>query len=178
MPNVEKKIRINATPEQVYKVLMDFPAYPDWNPMVIKIEGDPAPSSTITAHIQIGSGKPQTFTPLVLKNEPNKEFRWVGKFIMHLIFRGEHYFVIEPEAEGGCTFIHGENFSGVLASIILGTMGDDLPKAFEAFNTALKEKVEKGVATSTSSNKQALSDAKCDISVFRAAFRIKVLIVT
>ncbi|PXF43218.1 hypothetical protein BWQ96_07047 [Gracilariopsis chorda] len=151
MSDVEKKIVINATPEQTYNVLMDFPSYPEWNPMVLSIDGDTSPSSTLTVSIKVGARAPQSFKPTVLKNEVNREFRWVGKLLLACLYRGEHYFIIEGNSEGGCTFVHGERFSGVLSSPLNNMMGEDLPKAFEAFNNALKERVEKQDASAVSS---------------------------
>lgn len=151
MTEVETKIGINATPEQVYNVLMDFNSFPDWNPMVISIEGDSSPSSTLKTSVKIGTRAPQSFKPTVLKNEVNREFRWVGNLLLPCLYRGEHYFIMEENSQGGCTFIHGEKFSGVLSSPLNKLMGEDLPNAFEAFNNALKERVENQNARAVSS---------------------------
>lgn len=142
-PKVEVTTAIAAPPAVVYEALMDFASYPSWNPMVISLSGTPTVGSQLEAQIKVGSRAPMTFKPTVVAHTPQKEFRWVGMLFAAWIYRGEHYFIVE-EAEEGTRFIHGENFSGVLEPILNGMMGDDLPKAFEAFNLALKERVEGG----------------------------------
>ena len=36
---IETKIRINASPKQVWDVLIDFERYPEWNPFIKSIKG-------------------------------------------------------------------------------------------------------------------------------------------
>nr|WP_255305408.1 SRPBCC family protein [Acidithiobacillus ferrivorans] len=36
MHQIETNIEITATPERVWSILMDFPAYPQWNPFISK----------------------------------------------------------------------------------------------------------------------------------------------
>jgi len=40
MRRIETRTAMNATPEEVWEVLMDFPSYPSWNPMVAGIAGE------------------------------------------------------------------------------------------------------------------------------------------
>ena len=41
MKSINTEITINASTEIVWKVLMDFENYSNWNPFVTRIEGEP-----------------------------------------------------------------------------------------------------------------------------------------
>ena len=77
--NIETEININAPAEEVWATLMDHASYPDWNPFLIQLTGDPDVGSTIQVTIQPPDSEAMDFAPNVLVNTPNKEFRWCGK---------------------------------------------------------------------------------------------------
>lgn len=139
--SVEIRTAINAPPAVVYSILMDFSSYPSWNPLVVKLEGTPEVGQTIEAHVKLGERPAAVFKPKVLKNEADKEFRWVGAVLFEWIFRGEHYFTVE-ETAGGCELVHGEMFSGILDGLMQKMYGDDVRTSFEAFNEAMKMRAE------------------------------------
>lgn len=144
MQTLETRTTINASVDEVWKVLTDFNAYPSWNPFVIKFEGEPIPGKTISVHLQMEGGKPQNFRPVVLKNEKLKEFRWRGKLFVQGLFDGEHYFQLKPLSDNQTEFIHGERFSGVLVAPIMSMIKQQTENGFNAMNSALKNEVEKG----------------------------------
>ena len=46
-------ISIDATPDQIWDILTDADAYPEWDPGMIRLEGEIAPGNKITAHTKI-----------------------------------------------------------------------------------------------------------------------------
>jgi uncharacterized protein YndB with AHSA1/START domain len=52
MSAITTDILIKAPPERVWAVLMDFAAYPAWNPFIISIEG--APLAALKARAEAG----------------------------------------------------------------------------------------------------------------------------
>lgn len=74
--------------------------------------------------------------------DPQKELRWRGSLPIPGLFVGEHYFVLEPTAEGGTRLVHGENFTGLLVPLVGGMLADT-EEGFKLMNTALKERCEK-----------------------------------
>ncbi len=141
MKTIETQIEINASPQKVWNVLMDFDAHEDWNPFIQSIEGDVTEGDVIKVTIKPPSGKPMQFEPVVLRfNEP-KEFRWKGKLFFIGVFDGEHYFKIDSLG-GKSVFTHGEQFSGVLVPFLRGVIAD-AEKGFNLMNKALKEQCEK-----------------------------------
>lgn len=81
--------------------------------------------------------------PQVQVANRGKEFRWLGK-LFHIpgIFTGSHYFIFETTPAGQTKLRQGEEFSGVLAFLMKGSMGQQTMRGFEALNKALKERAE------------------------------------
>lgn len=131
---------IDAAPGEVWRVLTDFPEYPTWNPFMDRIEGDAAVGARLVVHMTAGK-RGTTFKPVVLRADPGREFRWLGKLGPGGLFDGEHFFVLEPTGAGGTRLTHGERFSGLLVRLLPGTM-KDTHAGFDAFKAALKQRVE------------------------------------
>jgi hypothetical protein len=146
-PTVElvTEVDIRASPEEVWAVLADFPAYPDWNPFVRAIEGKPAVGERLSITLAPPGGKTMKFRPRVLVADPGRELRWLGRLLFPGLFDGEHYFLIEPRA-GGVRFVQGERFTGVLVGAARSALGKNTRSGFEAMNRALKARVEAAAA--------------------------------
>ncbi|MCH8993978.1 MAG: SRPBCC domain-containing protein [Chloroflexi bacterium] len=138
------EIEISATPERVWDVLMDFDSYPEWNPFVKRIAGEASEGSRLEVGLELPGGRGMTFRPSVAKVEPNREFRWLGHFLMPGIADGEHSFVIEPLDGGRVRFRQEERFTGVLTPLFLAIVGERTHQGFDEMNRALKQRVEAG----------------------------------
>lgn len=134
-------IDIDATPQAVWAVLTDFAAYGDWNPFMDRAEGTPEVGAKLVIHMAPHGGRGMTFKPIVLAASPGQELRWLGKLGVGGLFDGEHSFVLTPNDDGTTQLSHGERFSGILVALLKGTMKNS-HAGFEAFNLALKQRVE------------------------------------
>lgn len=133
--------RIEATPADVWAVLASPETYSEWNPFLVRMEGEVAVGSRLTNTMRpSGGGNEMTFSPVVLKAEPGRELRWLGRLFVPRLFDGEHYFILE-DREGGTHLTHGEAFRGVGLWLI---DVEPFRADFEAMNAALKERVESG----------------------------------
>ncbi|MCE7991502.1 MAG: SRPBCC domain-containing protein [Roseivirga sp.] len=142
MKSMETQIIIEAGPDQVWAVLMDFESYQHWNPFIIRIKGSATVGTQLDNELRMNDKKSMKFQPEVLVVEEQKEFRWKGKMFVKGLFDGEHYFKLQSNGDGSTTLIHGENFSGVLSGLIMNMIEEDTLKGFEAMNSALKQRVE------------------------------------
>ena len=143
MKNIETEIIINATPEKVWQILMDHKEYRNWNPFIKEISGDTQPEKHLSVCIQLAGKKPMEFSPVVLINSTETEFRWKGHLFVKGLFDGEHYFKLEDIGLNQTKFIHGENFSGLVSGVLLKMIGDDTLNGFQSMNEALKIEAEK-----------------------------------
>jgi hypothetical protein len=138
MKAVITAIQINAGPEKVWSVLASGPDWGAWNPFITRVEGELKVGAKLKNRLEMAGQKPMTFKPTVLKAEPGKELRWLGRVLIPGLFDGEHYFELEAK-DGGTRFVHGEEFRGILIGML--NMAD-VQKSFEAFNVGLKKKAE------------------------------------
>ncbi len=145
MRNIETSTVINAPASEVWKTLMDFKSYPNWNPFIKTLKGNAVVGGQLTAELCLPGKKPMIFKPTVLRATPNKEFRWIGKLWVKGLFDGEHYFVLEKLDEQRTLFTHGENFSGLLSGLLFKMIEEETKRGFEEMNEALSERVEKRV---------------------------------
>jgi hypothetical protein len=149
MKKIETEIIINTDISTVWNVLTDFDNHPNWNPFIKSIQGIKSVGEKLTVSIKPPEGNGMTFKPVILKYEPNKEFRWKGKLGIKGIFDGEHFFVLEKLKEDQTKFIHGEKFSGILVALMGGAL-DKTKEGFQLMNVALKNECEKNNAISIS----------------------------
>ncbi len=138
---ITSQIEIDAPAATVWAILMDFPAYPEWNHFIRQISGQPKVGARIEARLQPPGGRAMTFKPTVLVAEPDREFRWLGKLFVKGLFDGEHVFRIEPLGPDRVRFVQQESFAGVLVPLLKGTLGQ-AEEGFRQMNAALKVRAE------------------------------------
>ena len=140
--SLKTEIIIDTPSEEIWAVLMNHEAYPEWNPFIKKISGSTKPGDYLETTLQTAGNDPMNFKPVVLKNQFNEEFRWKGKLGMKGIFDGEHYFILEEITPNKTRFIQGEKFTGLLSGLLMKMIGEDTTQGFISMNKALKTRVE------------------------------------
>lgn len=139
--NLETNIEIQASPEEIWKVLTDFQHFPSWNPFITEINGKASRDEILSIQIHPPGGKPMRFQPKLVAVIPNREMRWKGKLLINGLFDGEHYFLIEPIDTKRSLFIHGERFKGLLVPLLKSTLAKT-KEGFIHMNQALKKRCE------------------------------------
>ncbi len=142
MKNIETHIIIESNLEEAWNTLMDHNSYPEWNPFIKQIKGNTKEGDILDVVLQLKDKKPMAMAPKVLVNNNTNEFRWKGKLFVEGLFDGEHYFKLEAIDNHKVKFIHGENFTGILAGPILKIIQTDTKNGFEAMNQAFKKLIE------------------------------------
>ena len=137
---IATSIDIDAPAAAIWHVLVDFPAYPEWNPFIRRLTGEAKVGARLEVTVQPPNRKPMTFRPTVQVVTPERELRWLGRVLMPGLFDGEHAFIIEPQARG-CRLRHEETFRGILVGAF-STMLNDTALGFESVNVALKKRAE------------------------------------
>ena len=141
MKRIRREIEIAATPERVWDALTDFASYPDWNPFIRSIAGEPRAGARLEARIEPPGGRAMTFRPTVLVSESPRELRWLGRLLLPGIFDGEHCFRIDTAGEGRVRLVQQEEFRGLLVPLLSRAL-ERTAKGFEQMNEALKARVE------------------------------------
>jgi hypothetical protein len=142
MKELYSEIEIQASNQQVWKLLTDFASFPKWNPFIRRVIGEAKEGQRLKVYIQPSGADGITFRPTILKVEPNRELRWLGNFLMPELFDGEHIFIIEPLGENHVRFVQWEIFKGKLVPLFASQLDTDTKRGFEEMNRALKVQAE------------------------------------
>ena len=143
------QVDVDAPPERVWQVLTDFAAYPQWNPFIVRAEGDARRGGRLTLRMQPVGGRAITFRPTVLEATPGRRLRWLGHLLVNGIYDGEHSFTIEPLGEGRARLVQQEDFRGLLVPLMARSLDKPTLASFQRMNQALKTRVEQPAATPT-----------------------------
>ncbi|MET8508987.1 SRPBCC domain-containing protein [Streptomyces sp. NPDC004787] len=139
-------IDIEASPEDVWHVLTDLPAYGQWNPFITSAEvTSPGGRLEEGAHLRIvlhDRTGDTTFTPRVLTADPGRELRWLGRIGPGWIADGEHRFTIEQTAPGHVRLTQSERFTGIAVPFAHSTLDTNTLPQFHALNKALALRAE------------------------------------
>jgi hypothetical protein len=139
---LNSEIEIKASPETVWNLLTDISRFPEWNPFIRRLRGNLEAGQKLVVFIQPSGTRGMEFNPVVLKVEPNRELRWLGRFVFPGLFDGEHIFQIEPLGNGRVRFRQREIFSGVLVPLLKNSLETDTRRGFNEMNQKLKELAE------------------------------------
>src|SRR5262249_60877264 len=84
----------------------------------MEIEGTPQVGTKLTVRMGDGGGRGRgmVFKPAVLAATPDEELRWLGKLGLGGVVDGEHFFILDRNADGTTHLTHGERYSGPLAA--------------------------------------------------------------
>jgi len=142
MKELRTEIEIQSTAERVWQLLTDFASFPQWNPLIRRASGDIKVGGRLEVYIQPSGAGGMIFRPTVLKAEPNRELRWLGRLVIPGLFDGEHIFTIESVGEGRVLFTQREIFTGLLVPLLARGLDTDTRRGFEEMNRVLKAKAE------------------------------------
>lgn len=132
---------IEASAERVWQVLVDFEAYPTWNPFVRRLSGEVRQGARLEVTVQPAGRGEFSFRPTLVAVEPQRELRWLGRVIIPGLFDGEHGFTIERLGPDRVRLRHREVMSGILVPL-MGGMLRDAERGFHLMNRALKARAE------------------------------------
>lgn len=142
---ISTEIEIYASAERIWQILMDFAAYPQWNPYIREISGEAKVGSKIKVHMKPEWEKGVTLHPRIIRLEPRKEFTWKGSFFFSGLLDGEHSFILEEISGHRVRFIQKEIFNGIAIPIVSASWSIEkgTMRSFEDMNNALKKRAEK-----------------------------------
>ena len=142
MKELRTDIEFEGTPQEVWEVLADLPAYAEGNPFIKKIDGEPRTGAKLEVRMEPEGERAMTFRPTVLTAEPGRELKWLGHLLVPGLFDGEHRWLIEEIELGRVRFTQSERFGGILVPLLWKKLRDGgTAKGFRAMNEALARRV-------------------------------------
>ncbi|MEE8303032.1 MAG: SRPBCC domain-containing protein [Candidatus Tectomicrobia bacterium] len=132
-------VEISASPDQVWQVLTDFDAWPDWNVADPGFVGEMHEGAEVELTSTSPSGKRSQVRITLISVEPNRQLSWESS--LPLLFKARHTYRIEAQ-DGNCTFYNEAGFWGILAHFISKQLPTE--EMFKETNLRFKERVESG----------------------------------
>ena len=144
MRSFEAGTRIQASPDEVWRRLVDVGSWRDWASGVDRVEGRVALGERITVYATMIRNRP--FTVTVTELRPGEAMRWRGglPFGLAVIERTYH---LDRQEDGGTVLTIREDHSGPLAGL-LGRTTPDLNPSFRQFCAGIKAVTERRTASS------------------------------
>jgi hypothetical protein len=96
MKEIRTDIEIDAPAQRVWHILTGFASFPQWNSFIPQATGEARVGARLEVRIQSPGSRGMTFRPTVLRAEPNRELRWLGRLWMPGLFDGEHVSCSNP----------------------------------------------------------------------------------
>ncbi|MGS1047451.1 SRPBCC family protein [Burkholderia glumae] len=132
---------IDRAPADIWEIVSDSAAYPDWNHFITRVDGEFREGETI--RIVLGAGPDaMTFNPTVLIVRPEQDQCWHGSVWIRGIFDGAHCIHLTT-VTGGTRLEQTESFSGLLVGRLTKDIIEETQRSFEAMNAAVKQRVKK-----------------------------------
>jgi hypothetical protein len=137
---IECAVEVDTTPLDVWSVLTDLDAYPQWHPHIGVASGEIVVGERVMFRMTPPGRRAFTIRPKVVCAEPGRRLHLVGE--VPGLFRGEHTFELEQLDSGKRTrLLQGETYRGLIALLIPRTIAANRREFAEA-NQALKSRVE------------------------------------
>jgi hypothetical protein len=112
MSHVQTSIEISAEPHRIWSVLTEFSRYPEWNPLLVNVRGQPHPGERVVATLAPPDARVRTFHPVVVRADPTRELAWRGWLVRPRLILVEHTFKIRQQGRR-THFCHSATFYGI-----------------------------------------------------------------
>lgn len=137
---IDSYIDIDAPPEKVWEVLVDFKSWESWNTFIPLAQGNLKVGERMLIKFVSPGLKPVIFKPKVFVVRLYKEIIWGGSFLK-IIYRGDHTFILDPIPGGKTRFRQIERFIGPIV-LFMNSMIKKTELGYNQMNLALKKEVE------------------------------------
>jgi len=133
---IKTEIHIQATPNKIWQLLIDFENYPTWNPFITSIKGRLELGSKIDVELKPSNSKEIKFSPTITTIIDNRELSWLGQLFLPGLLDGVHSFKLIDNKDGSATLIQSELFKGIFIGLV---NMQKTKKGFIEMNKKLKE---------------------------------------
>ena len=138
MRSFEAATRIDASPEQVWALLVDVGSWRDWNSGVDRVEGRVALGERLTLYATMIRTRPLQVTVTELR--PGEVMRWRGGLPLGAAVIDRTY-RLDAQEDGGTVLTVREDHTGPVAGLLDRTT-PDLNPSFRQFCAGLKARAE------------------------------------
>ncbi len=136
MKSFSSTVQITAAPETVWQTVIDTATWPHLDSSIASVEGTPAPGAKITIRVNAGRAFPLRVVELTAPTR----MTLLGSMPLGL-FAGRRTYTITPGPSGTVELSVREQYSGLLAPLIVKSI-PDLQPSFDEFTANVKRRAE------------------------------------
>lgn len=108
--SVRASLTIDASPEDIWKVLTDTESHAEWNPLHVTVDGEFVPGATMLVEMRNPDRSLSVLTPKIVQVIPNQLINQVGGVRGALAY--DHTWQLDP-VEGGTKVTQREEYQGI-----------------------------------------------------------------
>jgi hypothetical protein len=135
------ELELDASADEVWRVLTDYDAYPRWNPVVVRVGGEPREGARASETVRTDRGREMTFTTVVLTVTPGRELARRGRPAVPGLFTGVHRWQVTTKGPGRVLVVQTERLTGLLVPLLRRRLATVGRAQFHAVNQALARQV-------------------------------------
>lgn len=141
---VAARAEIAAAPEIVWRALVDFERYAEWNRFTPRVETDLAIGSPITLHVEMPGKSRMVRTEWINLVEPGETLCW-GMHMGHPgLLCANRWQVLRPLDNGHTEYLTEDKMSGLLTPLVMALYGRAMQQGFQLVADGLKHWIETG----------------------------------
>ncbi|MFF0298371.1 SRPBCC family protein [Kitasatospora sp. NPDC004614] len=152
---VSAEAEFPGTPETVWQLLTDHDRYPQWHPVVVRVEGELAVGARQTEVVRTASGRELTFHPVLTVVDPGRELSRAGRLLVPGLLDNKHSYLITDLGDGRVRVVQSERFTGLLAAFFHGRTARDTQARFATALANLAPLAAVGVTVAVASDQAA-----------------------
>lgn len=141
MYEISNQMTIDAPVDQVWTVLTDLDRFPDWNPVIRRVEGNLTVGETVRMTAQAPDGEHQ-WSCRISRYRDGREFAWQFTDRHPLLYRGEHTFCVIAIDAHTTRYIDVETFQGLLVPARRHLLATQTRAGMAAMGDALRQRAE------------------------------------
>lgn len=141
----EVRLQVDAPPEYVWRALIDFASYGEWNPFIVKIDGEARIGSKIKLHLKLDPKlEAVKFSDeMIVSLKENQHLCYDSHFLSSSLFNSTRWQAIKPTNNGLSSIYHShQRLTGLSAWPFARIFGDRIAEGSEASCRALKKRAE------------------------------------
>lgn len=135
-------VTIDAPAELVWQVLVDFPAYGEWNDFCPSIEAQLVIGSPVKMQVDLGSGLQEQVEYITCIEAPRK-ITWSMENKPGDPVHADRSQVVEPIDERRCTYVTYDEFSGPAVVPMVEALGKAVENGFNVCAQGVKARAER-----------------------------------
>jgi hypothetical protein len=132
---------IEAPPDRVWEVLVDFARYAQWNPFTPKVSARLEEGAPVDMLVRLWTGL-RDQREHIRKVVPGERLCWGMHMVAPWLVSGERCQWLEPMEGGRTRYVTEDRISGLLTPVVLTLYGRSMQRGFEGVAEGLKRQVE------------------------------------